>query len=133
MRLRRSATINTDGTGLDGSILGLKSPCGGSGGVGGGFFVRKDEWKRLHLPESIRASILERSASPTKEMNSLNERNIDADYPYLEDENSVRNDQHTVVTNDDQHPATVPANVSTPSKGAANNPITSKALVSVSL
>ncbi|VEL15985.1 unnamed protein product [Protopolystoma xenopodis] len=35
-----------------------------------GFFVRRDEWRRLKLPEQVRASILQRSASSLHDMTS---------------------------------------------------------------
>ncbi|CAH8850249.1 unnamed protein product [Trichobilharzia szidati] len=41
------------------------------------FFIRRDEWKHLHLPESIRNSILERSNAITDEFNHLAEKTLD--------------------------------------------------------
>ncbi|CAH8546276.1 unnamed protein product [Schistosoma curassoni] len=41
------------------------------------FFVKRGEWKHLHLPENVRNSILERSNAITNELNQLAESSLD--------------------------------------------------------
>ncbi|CAH8495623.1 unnamed protein product [Schistosoma turkestanicum] len=41
------------------------------------FFVKRGEWKHLHLPENVRNSILERSNAITSELNQLAESTLD--------------------------------------------------------
>ncbi|CAL8072922.1 unnamed protein product [Calicophoron daubneyi] len=72
LRLRRSATLGSDSALLDSPSLGTKNG-------GRNFFVRRDEWKRLHLPESVRTSILERSAASTQELSSMAEATLNED------------------------------------------------------
>ncbi|CAH8522586.1 unnamed protein product [Heterobilharzia americana] len=49
-------------------------------GTTGHFFVRREEWRHLHLPENVRNSILERSNAITNEFNQLAETTLDATY-----------------------------------------------------
>ncbi|KAA3679668.1 nuclear pore complex protein Nup98-Nup96 [Paragonimus westermani] len=67
VRLRRSATFNTDSSLSDSLAVGPKA---------GSFFLKRDEWKRLHLPDSVRSSILERSAASASELSHLAEASI---------------------------------------------------------
>ncbi|KAF8570816.1 hypothetical protein P879_02398 [Paragonimus westermani] len=67
LRLRRSATFNTDSSLSDSLAVGPKA---------GSFFLKRDEWKRLHLPDSVRSSILERSAASASELSHLAEASI---------------------------------------------------------
>uniref|UniRef100_A0A183ARR2 Peptidase S59 domain-containing protein n=1 Tax=Echinostoma caproni TaxID=27848 RepID=A0A183ARR2_9TREM len=129
MRVRRSATVNADGSGLDTSILGTKPPGNGTGAVIGGFFVRRDEWKRLHLPENIRASILERSASSAKEMSTLAEAAIDTDrHPLSEDDSANRGTGRNWGSGDLSSPVVVRTEKPGPER-LPPNPISTKSLV----
>ncbi|KAF5399704.1 Nucleoporin autopeptidase [Paragonimus heterotremus] len=71
LRLRRSATFNTDSGLLDSPAVGPKASS---------FFLKRDEWKRLHLPDSVRSSILERSAASTNELSHLAEASINEEH-----------------------------------------------------
>ncbi|TNN19434.1 Nuclear pore complex protein [Schistosoma japonicum] len=68
--LRRTASL---GPTVLSSIL---SPVNNNGNTSN-FFVKRGEWKHLHLPENVRNSILERSNTITDELNQLAESTLD--------------------------------------------------------
>ncbi|KER30165.1 hypothetical protein T265_03325 [Opisthorchis viverrini] len=70
LRLRRSSTLS-DGT----SLFGSPDP-----NNKGSFFVRRDDWRRLHLPESVRTSILERSAVSSQAFTDIAENSLNGDH-----------------------------------------------------
>ncbi|VDQ01559.1 unnamed protein product, partial [Trichobilharzia regenti] len=60
------------------------------------FFIKRDEWKHLHLPESMRNSMLERSNAITDEFNHLAEKTLDninssSDFATVESNNKQNN------------------------------------------
>ncbi|CAH8631056.1 unnamed protein product [Dicrocoelium dendriticum] len=83
LRLRRSATLSAD-------VVLSDSPRSGSQGA---FFVRRDEWKRLHLPENLRNSIVERSVAASRDTNRLLEASMCGDREPEPNLNTIRSDE----------------------------------------
>ncbi|XP_018644180.1 nucleoporin 145 (S59 family) [Schistosoma mansoni] len=68
----------------------------------GNFFVKRGEWKHLHLPENVRNSILERSNAITNELNQLAESSLDNNTVHSDSivNNNASNKQISVSSGD---------------------------------